>query len=774
MGLLLDLKKRLRDLEADIDKVLGQDRFGQTGGSLESYSVQDIGEFHNVSVGSLAEELRIANSKVVQILLPNPINDKFHAVSLFRGDSHDWVQDPQLQYIWVFDLAGASTLPTNSLHNGVYAEMETGGSYYIRVAYSAESGQDLTDTKFWIPVDGSIDITNPPPWVVGTYGFGWYVTKDGSTYLEINPLGTSGIPGLSDDWLIIVPSFRGAFTTSLPYSIGDIVQELRHLYIINSMSGPGGDKGGGAYTGTYRGISKGIIPGRTSSFSSVATLTANITSASTTISLNSLVSLPSGFLLTLLIDNEEIKVMVLAGIVNILARNVNGTTKVDHTAGATVYRVRITYGLGSVHLVQAALQSDSQWDEADTDLDLTVLNDCGPIANGTFVDIAYEPFSGQWFVEPLCTVPIPGAGSGSGSGSGGGCTYNCSDFGEILCVSFPGLLAFSGSFSCNYMCETLLTSPITLTRTSPFSCTWSFFTVSTGGCVGTLTVAFTISGGFLTLQVMNSDIPFVQWSLPVGLWNCLLPVTLSNLIIFPGGDLFCDNWPATVTITEGPCGSGSGSGSGGGGNLVGWWKMNEGTGTTAFDYSGNNYHMSHASMAWSADTPGSQAGPGGSITASNTVYVPQFLGAISNIPSGASPRTFSIWYKLHTASADFQMSAPTGAAGGTPARWERFEAGSKTIFTDGTQTVDSTNFDVGDTWHLYTFVTDGSNWWYYQDGAIENSGTFSSSLTSSGPNLGVQLDAAAGGATYLKDARMYDFALSAADVASLFAGTFGP
>ena len=259
-------------------------------------------------------------------------------------------------------------------------------------------------------------------------------------------------------------------------------------------------------------------------------------------------------------------------------------------------------------------------------------------------------------------------------------------------------------------------------------------------------------------------------------WNCASPLQL-NVTSISG--FWCSKEPDIVHLTKGTCATTStGTGTGGGAfGLVGWWKLNEGIQDTAFDYSGNGQDTAIFTPPpdWSADTPGSQAGAGGSVRASATS---NFFEAVTDafLPADASARSASFWWKMTNILGVVSVKYATMAAVKHRATFVR-KGASTAVFNDGLD--DLANAPVVaplNAWHLYTLTlaSDGVTWKFYEDGAQTSSGTLSVAL-STGPvsNLNLSLDAVVGEA-FIKDARIYSRALSAAEVTKLYNGTLGP
>ncbi len=234
------------------------------------------------------------------------------------------------------------------------------------------------------------------------------------------------------------------------------------------------------------------------------------------------------------------------------------------------------------------------------------------------------------------------------------------------------------------------------------------------------------------------------------------------------------------------CSGSGGSGSGGSpplGSLVGWWPLNEGSGTVAHDHAGVNDldGVMTFGAQWSAMTPGSQAGSGGSVkfavnATSDTIASMAMVG----LPLGASDISVSFWFYLTNAA---ELSAGYGY-NTTP----QFIADLRQRFifgdTNGVSLPDASASSNDGFWRLYTLVwTGGNRWTYYKDSALVDSGTAAFPLSTGNDSTGAGApahvfvaltDGTALATANIKDLRIYSTALSAADVALLFTGGLGP
>ena len=188
--------------------------------------------------------------------------------------------------------------------------------------------------------------------------------------------------------------------------------------------------------------------------------------------------------------------------------------------------------------------------------------------------------------------------------------------------------------------------------------------------------------------------------------------------------------------------------------LAGWWKLDYGSGTNAFDSSGNGVSGTlGGSPVW---TTGHLGG------ALNTAAGYVTTGYTIPAQSSATSFTWSAWVNL-------------ASAGGTPvimgfrngATWAKltpsaFEYGSGSIITQALPT---------NVWTLVTIVKNGSNFTYYENGAVVGTASNSSSVVSHtfyiGEDPGFGADGSVNG--IIDDVRVYSRALSANEVANLYA-----
>jgi len=200
-------------------------------------------------------------------------------------------------------------------------------------------------------------------------------------------------------------------------------------------------------------------------------------------------------------------------------------------------------------------------------------------------------------------------------------------------------------------------------------------------------------------------------------------------------------------------------------NLVGWWKFDEGSGTTALDWSG---HDNHATLI---DGPQWVEGLfGGALEFSGSNYATMDPVA-DDITSNNV--TLSGWVKT-TDDHGLWLSCNTGSRGNV-ALWSI--DGSQAAMYDGS---DSAYEGYSDTvvsdgeWHILTYVRSGDTGYIYVDGFLEN--THQAGYSFSATDLwSIAMEWDAGGASdflvgIVDDVRIYNTALTYEGVVELMRG----
>jgi hypothetical protein len=196
-------------------------------------------------------------------------------------------------------------------------------------------------------------------------------------------------------------------------------------------------------------------------------------------------------------------------------------------------------------------------------------------------------------------------------------------------------------------------------------------------------------------------------------------------------------------------------------SLVGYWTFDEGTGTTAWDYSGNN-----AAGSWSGNAAYSAGKVGG--------WAGSFNGATSiNVTSSISvpnDKTFVAWINITSSSVRNSILGTNGPNGYNGFYVE--STGLLSFIPDnvaGYHSLPSPAVSIS-TWHFVALTTSGSNITLFLDG---NSSAFvvSYPLSVTGAiKIGARGDYNGPLSGLIDDVRIYNRALSAAEISALYNG----
>ena len=200
-------------------------------------------------------------------------------------------------------------------------------------------------------------------------------------------------------------------------------------------------------------------------------------------------------------------------------------------------------------------------------------------------------------------------------------------------------------------------------------------------------------------------------------------------------------------------------------NLVGWWKFDEGSGTTALDWSG---HDNHATLVdgpqWVEGRFGGALEFGGSNYATMDPVADDITG--NNV-------TLSGWVKT-TDTHGLWLSCNTGGRGNV-ALWS-IDLGLATMY-DGSESVYEGYSDTvvsDDEWHMLTYVRSGDTGYIYVDGFLEN--THAAGYSFGATDLwSIAMEWDAGGASdflvgIVDDVRIYNMAMAYDQVVELMRG----
>jgi hypothetical protein len=205
-------------------------------------------------------------------------------------------------------------------------------------------------------------------------------------------------------------------------------------------------------------------------------------------------------------------------------------------------------------------------------------------------------------------------------------------------------------------------------------------------------------------------------------------------------------------------------------SLVGLWSFNEGTGTIAYDYSGNN-----STGTWS----GTQTGTNGYYSAgkigpwagtfsganNNYVYTTKNLNITSN-----QPRTIAFWEKANTAG---QNGVMVGTGQNTTCNLFAADVYNSHWYFNGYSA--SCDFDTGvvadANWNFQVLTYNGTNvTWYLNGTSIGSSVLTALNTLNAGTVVGNRFGADLAFTGLIDDVRIYNRALSASEIAAMYAG----
>ena len=204
-------------------------------------------------------------------------------------------------------------------------------------------------------------------------------------------------------------------------------------------------------------------------------------------------------------------------------------------------------------------------------------------------------------------------------------------------------------------------------------------------------------------------------------------------------------------------------------NLVGHWKLDETSGTSAADSSGNGNTGTLTNFPGSPWTTGQIDG---ALTFDGTNdYVD---GGATGLPAANAPQTFSAWFKYSSAQSGGARLVDTDNAGSSSGLRFGFSCCTGSLIAEqfgGGTLVTSSTVPSNNVWHHLAYTWDGATNALYLDGVLDTTSTTAHSQTAT--PVTTHIGVGYGGVNYfggqMDDARVYSRALSAVDVAALYA-----
>ncbi len=255
-------------------------------------------------------------------------------------------------------------------------------------------------------------------------------------------------------------------------------------------------------------------------------------------------------------------------------------------------------------------------------------------------------------------------------------------------------------------------------------------------------IGYEKSGTYNAANFMNGSLD------EVGVWNRALNTSEVRALYAAGAGSSPDN---QVAPTSGQ---------------VAYYKLDEGTGTTAFD-SVNAYNLSWTGTYAAGSQWAATGAANGSAVFDGTDYL---VDGSWNQLSGASPRTMSAWFKA--APGSNPNNAKIMAWGGSATNaYSAISVFNGTIGFSGSSNdlaVGSTGYLDGN-WHMVTVTYDGSNMYLFLDGAEVAYGQ-KTLATATGANLslGASFDGTLPFNGSVDEAGIWNRPLSASEVKALF------
>ena len=151
----------------------------------------------------------------------------------------------------------------------------------------------------------------------------------------------------------------------------------------------------------------------------------------------------------------------------------------------------------------------------------------------------------------------------------------------------------------------------------------------------------------------------------------------------------------------------------------------------------------------------------------------------TNIPTGSSSRTVHMWVRP-TANTNNFMQMGTGGGGNQVYIIEYYDiSGTAYLFTDGINagnnlTISGASLPTLNVWNHITFGNSGQNWFYYLNGVLRSSGTWSVTINTIGQKyvLGKRDDYATPPMTgNMASVQIYNRALSASEISQNYNAT---
>ncbi len=205
--------------------------------------------------------------------------------------------------------------------------------------------------------------------------------------------------------------------------------------------------------------------------------------------------------------------------------------------------------------------------------------------------------------------------------------------------------------------------------------------------------------------------------------------------------------------------------------LVAWWKLDEDSGTTAADSSGNNCA---GTLMGEPQWQPSGGKAGGALQFDGNDYIE--IANEANFDLTAQI-TVMAWIKVSTFDKSFQSIVTKGDSAWRLQRdgqEDNLEFACTGVLTDNVVGKVSGKVNVNDgSWHHAAGIYDGIKLYLYVDGKVDNSGAASGLISNNDEHVLIGQNAEKTERQwngFIDDVRIYNYALCEADVAAIYAG----
>ena len=226
----LGARRRIRSIEAMLTRLEPAQQFLPVPPVTISQGEKGTAIGCNVDINN-ARHFRLVEGS------PAYDNGQYNGMLQYSDDGENWDDAISQEMVWITDFGGVThanddlviAIPVIDQYG---KQLVLPGGYYW-VAVAPGYGNALTNTTYWRKVIGPI---TPTAWsALTTYVIGNLVSNGGLTYLCI--LGHINFsPPNATYWLPVVLTDLGTFEITLSYVVGNYVQDMRPIYVMDSGS----------------------------------------------------------------------------------------------------------------------------------------------------------------------------------------------------------------------------------------------------------------------------------------------------------------------------------------------------------------------------------------------------------------------------------------------------------------------------------------------------------------------------------------------------------